>query len=221
MASETTQLPTELQQWLHTHGCRPSEALKQLCNTSLELVDGSMLTSPEQLQFLAFLASTIGAKQAIDVGVFTGASALAVAEVLPDDGKLIACDLTDQYAQYALPAWIEAGVEHKIDFRVAQAIDTLRSLLQTGGAKAYDFMYIDADKTNSAHYYELGLQLLRPGGIIAIDNMFYGGQVADNTFSDPNTVAMRELAAFLVSDHRIQYALIPIGDGLAVATIRD
>lgn len=208
-----------MQHWFRDHACQPSKAMEQLWESTSELEDAQMLTSPEQLQFLAFLATTIGAVHAIEIGVYTGASALAIAEVLPKDGTLIACDLTDTYLQYAMPAWKLAGVDQIIDMQIAPALKTLQSLLDEGKAGSFDFMYIDADKTNSKQYYEFGLQLLRKGGIIAIDNMFYGGQVADNACNDENTIATRELAAFLGEDNRITYSLIPIGDGLAIALI--
>ncbi len=208
-----------MQQWLIDHACSPSIAMQQLWKTTQQLEDSEMLTSPEQLHFLAFLASSIGAKTAIEIGVYTGASALAIAEVLPKDGTLVACDLTDEYLPFANPAWERAGVQHTIEMRIGPALETLQSLLDEGNANTFDFMYIDADKTNSKNYYELGLQLIRSGGIIAIDNMFYGGQVADETYSDENTLATRELAAFLLNDSRVTYSLIPIGDGLAIALI--
>ena len=184
------------------------------------LEDGEMLTSPEQLQFLSFLALSIETKNAIEVGVFTGASTLAIAEVLPEDGTIVACDLTTDYLVHASPAWKEAGVEHKIDLKIGPALKSLQTLLDEGKSNMFDFMYIDADKMNSKNYYEFGLQLLRVGGIIAIDNMFYGGQVADDSFDDANTIATRTLATDLIEDQRVDYSLLPIGDGLAIARIR-
>ena len=194
--------------------------MQTLCNKTLTLEDGEMLTSPEQLQFLSFLALSIETKNAIEVGVFTGASTLAIAEVLPEDGTIVACDLTTDYLVHASPAWKEAGVEHKIDLKIGPAMESLQTLLDEGKSNMFDFMYIDADKMNSKNYYEFGLQLLRVGGIIAIDNMFYGGQVADDSFDDANTIATRKLAADLIEDQRVDYSLLPIGDGLAIARIR-
>ena len=219
MSSNTNSLDARMQTWLQTHACRPSAAMRALCDATLQLEDGEMLTSPEQLQFLAFLAASIGTTNAIEIGVFTGASALAIAEVLPDDGTIVACDVTTDYLNSTDPAWEQAGVVHKIDLRIGPALDTLQSLLDADKANTFDFMYIDADKTNSKNYYEFGLKLLSQGGIIAIDNMFYGGQVADVTCDDANTLATRELAVFLINDDRIDYSLIPIGDGLALARI--
>jgi caffeoyl-CoA O-methyltransferase len=194
--------------------------MQTLCNKTLTLEDGEMLTSPEQLQFLSFLALSIETKNAIEVGVFTGASTLAIAEVLPEDGTIVACDLTTDYLVHASPAWKEAGVEHKIDLKIGPAMESLQTLLDEGKSNMFDFMYIDADKMNSKNYYEFGLQLLHAGGIIAIDNMFYGGQVADDSFDDANTIATRKLAADLIEDQRVDYSLLPIGDGLAIARIR-
>ena len=193
--------------------------MKELCETTLQLVDGEMFTSPEQLQFLAFLARSIGAKNAIEIGVYTGASTLAIAEVLPEEGSIVSCDVSMDYIGYCSPAWEQAGIEHKIDLRIAPALDSLKALLHEGKKNSFDFMYIDADKTNSKNYYSLGLQLLRPGGIIAIDNMFRGGDVVDPAVQDESTVATRELARFLIEDERIDYSLVPIGDGLALARI--
>ena len=209
-----------MQQWLVSHASRPSSAMKQLWESTMVLEDAEMLTSPEQLQFLAFLASSIGATHALEVGVYTGASALAIAEVLPEDGTCIACDLTDEYLKFAKPAWEAGGVAHKIDLRIGPALESLQTLVDDGHENTYDFMYIDADKVNSQNYYEFGLTLLRQGGIIAIDNMFYGGQVADESCQDENTIATRELAAFLHTDTRVNYSLLPIGDGLAIMRIR-
>ena len=209
-----------MQQWLKVYSCRTSNAMQELCKVTLTLDDGEMLTSPEQLQLLAFLASSIGAKKAIEVGVFTGASAMAVAQVLPEDGIIVACDLTDEYLSIATPAWESAGVTSKIDMRVGPALGTLQALIDDGQSGTFDFMYIDADKVNSKNYYELGLQLLCSGGIITIDNMFYGGQVADDSFNDENTIATRTLTRFLHEDDRVDFSLIPIGDGLALMRIR-
>ena len=216
MANHTTQLNQCVQHWLVEHACRQSNALKELCSVTSTLEDAEMLTSPEQLQFLSFLASSIQAKHAIEIGVYTGASAMAIAEVLPDDGTLIACDITDEYLQVAQAAWKSGGVEHKIKPHIAPAIETLQLLIDEGNANSFDFMYIDADKTNSQTYYEIGLQLLCAGGIIAIDNMFYGGQVADDSYTDENTEATRRLADSLRNDDRVDFSLIPIGDGLAL-----
>ncbi len=217
MSSRTNQLSEPMSNWIHEHSLRTSVASRNLFQETETLEDGMMITSPEQLQFLAFLAATLNARKTIEVGVFTGASALAVAEVLPDDGRVVACDTTDEYLPIATKAWDAAGISSKIDMRVAPALKTLQQLIESGETDSFDMMYIDADKINSHNYFELGLQLMRAGGIIAIDNMFYGGQVADSSFDDDeNTIATRALADALHHDERVDFTLIPIGDGLAL-----
>ena len=217
MSSKTNQLSDAMSSWIHEHSLRTSSASISLFQETATLEDGLMITSPEQLQFLAFLATTINAKQTIEVGVFTGASALAVAEVLPNNGRVVACDLTDEYLPIATKAWDEAGVSKKIDMRIGPALNTLQELIDEGQTGSFDMMYIDADKVNSHNYFELGLKLMRSGGIIAIDNMFYGGQVADSAYDDDeNTIATRALTDALHGDNRVDFTLIPIGDGLAL-----
>ncbi|MEE2819271.1 MAG: class I SAM-dependent methyltransferase [Planctomycetota bacterium] len=217
MSSKTNQLSEAMSTWIHNHSLRTSSASLSLFQETASHEDGLMITSPEQLQFLAFLATSLNAQKTIEVGVFTGASALAVAEVLPDHGTVVACDLTDEYMPIATKAWDKAGVNSKVDMRFGPAIDTLQELIDAGETGEFDMMYIDADKVNSHNYYELGLQLIRVGGIIAIDNMFYGGQVADSAFDDDeNTVATRSLTDALHHDERVDFTLIPIGDGLAL-----
>jgi caffeoyl-CoA O-methyltransferase len=220
MSSKSNQLNEGLRSWMHTHALRESTAMTSLRSATATLEDAEMQTSPEQLQLLAFLATSIGTVNAIEVGVYTGASALAIAEVLPSNGTLVACDLTEEYLPIATPAWEEGGVSDRIEMHIGPAIDTLNSLLDDPRCGTFDFMYIDADKVNSKNYYELGLQLLRRGGIIAIDNMFYGGQVADDSFDDDSTIATRVLTAHLLEDTRIDFSIVPIGDGLVITRFR-
>jgi predicted O-methyltransferase YrrM len=220
MSSKTNQLDDAMRSWMHTHALRESAAMTSLRASTATLEDSEMQTSPEQLQFLSLLAKSVGTTNAIEVGVYTGASALAIAESLGNNGTLIACDLTDEYLPIAVSAWEEGGVIDRIDMKVGPAIETLTTLLDDPRCGTFDFMYIDADKTNSQNYYELGLKLLRAGGIITIDNMFYGGQVADDSCDDESTVATRVLAALMLDDDRIDYSIVPIGDGLAIARIR-
>jgi len=220
MSSTTNQLDDAMRTWMHTYALRESAAMTSLRDSTATLEDSEMQTSPEQLQFLSLLAKSVGTTNAIEVGVYTGASALAIAEVLPNNGTLIACDLTDEYLPIATPAWKAGGVNDRIEMRVGPAIETLTALLEDPRCGTFDFMYIDADKINSKNYYELGLRLLRAGGLITIDNMFYGGKVADDSCDDESTVATRDLAAHLLADDRVDYSVIPIGDGLAIAHIR-
>ena len=178
-----------------------------------------MQISPDQAQFMALLVKLLGARRAIEVGVFTGYSALTVALALPDDGRLLACDISDDYTRVGRPFWSEAGVAHKIDLRLAPALDTLDAELAAGGAGQYDFAFIDADKTGYDAYYERCLQLLRAGGLIAIDNTLWGGSVA-RPATDADTRALQQLNTKLRDDQRIDLSLLAIGDGLTLARKR-
>jgi predicted O-methyltransferase YrrM len=178
-----------------------------------------MQISPEQGQFMALLVKLLGARRTIEVGVFTGYSALTVALALPDDGRLLACDISDEYTRVGRPFWQQAGVAHKIDLRLAPALETLEAQLAGGAAGQYDFAFIDADKTGYDAYYECCLQLLRPGGLIAIDNTLWGGAVAQPATS-ADTAALQQLNARLHDDQRIDLSLLPIGDGLTLARKR-
>jgi caffeoyl-CoA O-methyltransferase len=178
-----------------------------------------MQISPEQGQFMALLAKMIGAKNTIEVGVFTGYSALSVALALPADGKLVACDISDKDVKTAIPHWEKAGVRSKIDLRIAPAAQTLQSLLDAGEAGRYDFMFIDADKTGYDAYYELGLKLLRPGGVVMLDNMLWGGDVARPSDS-ADTTALQKLNDKIHRDERVDMVLLPFSDGVTLARKR-
>jgi predicted O-methyltransferase YrrM len=180
----------------------------------------NMQISPEQGQFMALLVRLIGATRCIEVGVFTGYSSLAVALAMPPTGRIVACDISEEYTAMARPYWEEAGVGGRIDLRIAPAMGTLDELLATGGAGTYDFAFIDADKEAYAGYYERSLQLLRPGGLIAIDNTLWDGAVADPDDHEPDTVAIRAFNETLRDDARVDLSLVPIGDGLTLARKR-
>ena len=170
-----------------------------------------MQISPEQGQFMQLLAQLLGAKRCIEVGVFTGYSSLAVALALPPKGKIIACDVSDEWTSIARKFWKRAGVEAKIDLRLAPATKTLDQLLLEGGAGKYDFAFIDADKSNYAKYYERCLKLLRRGGLIAIDNTLWSGRVADLSVTDADTVALRALNKKIQRDKRVAMSQLQIG----------
>ncbi len=178
-----------------------------------------MQISPEQGQFMALLVKLMGATRAIEVGVFTGYSALTVALAMPADGKVLACDISDEYTAIGRPYWAQAGVAHKIDLRIAPAVQTLDAALAEGGAGKYDFAFIDADKSGYDAYYERCLKLLRVGGLIAIDNTLWSGKVA-LAGGDADTEALKALNTKLKNDQRIDLALLPIGDGLTLARKR-
>ena len=181
------------------------------------LPGAALLISPGQGRLMALLTRLMGARRAIEVGVFTGYSALCVAQALPDDGQLVACEINEDYADLARRFWQEAGVAHKIDLRLAPALQTLDTLLDTGESGRFDLGFIDADKRNYAGYFDRMLRLLRPGGLILIDNVLWGGRVVDPSFDDPDTVAIRLLNQRLRDDARVDVSLLPISDGLMLA----
>ena len=179
-----------------------------------------MQIAPEQGQFMALLVQSMRATRAIEIGVFTGYSALSVAGALPPEGRLIACDINEHWTNMARRYWKEAGVEHKIDLRLAPALDTLNALIAEGHQETFDFAFIDADKVNYDAYYERCLSLLRPGGLIAIDNVLWSGDVADPAAQDEQTTALRALNNKLHHDERVSISLLPLSDGLTLALKR-
>jgi predicted O-methyltransferase YrrM len=179
-----------------------------------------MQIGADQGALLAMLAKLVGARRAIEIGTFTGYSALAVASALPPDGKLICCDVSEQWTSVGRRYWQEAGVADRIELRLAPATDTLTALLRAGGAESFDLAFIDADKTNYDAYYEACLKLLRSGGVIALDNMLWSGKVADPNVHDDDTDALRALNAKIRDDKRVDACLLTVGDGVMVARKR-
>src|SRR5271170_810847 len=196
---------------------REPELLSRLREETAALPSSSCQISAEQGQFMALLMHLIGARRTIEVGVYTGYSALAVAQALPDDGQIIACDINEQWTQVARRYWREAGVERKIDLRIGPALATLDNLITDGQGSQFDFVFIDADKTNYANYYERALVLLRPGGLIAVDNVLWYGRVIDASFDDPDTRAIRAFNEQLKNDDRVWLSMLPVRDGLTLA----
>ena len=180
----------------------------------------AMQISPEQGQFMRLLVELIGARRTLEVGTYTGYSALSVALSLPPDGQVVACDISDEYTAVGRPYWAEAGVAEKIDLRLGPAAETLDALIAEGGAGRFDFAFIDADKTNYLKYYEQALVLVRQGGLIAIDNVLWNGAVVDLADESDDTLAIRALNAKLADDARVSLSLVPIGDGLTLARKR-
>ncbi len=199
---------------------RDSDVKRALRERTAKLPNAGMQISPDQAQLMALLAMTIGARMAIEVGTFTGYSALCVAEALPPGGKLVCCDISEEYTSIGKPFWQQAGVADRIDLRIGPAIDTLHKLLGEGKNGTFDMAFIDADKSHYEEYYEACLQLVRSGGLIMIDNVLWGGSVANPEKKDADTAAIRQLNAMLQQDRRIDLALIPTGDGLTVARKR-
>lgn len=219
MSNRTLNLDDTLYGYLLGHSLREHPAQAALREATRTHPRAGMQISPEQGQFMALLARLIGARRTLEIGVFTGYSALSVALALPDDGRILACDISDEFTRIGRPYWERAGVAHKIDLRLAPALETLDAQLAAGEAGQYDFAFIDADKTGYAAYYERCLRLLRPGGLIAIDNVLWSGAVA-RPARDDDTRALQELNDRLHGDQRVDLAMLPIGDGLTLARKR-
>src|SRR5215468_9002637 len=178
---------------------------------------GRMQIAPEQGHFLALLARLIGARRTLEIGTFTGYSALAMALALPADGRILACDISEEWVGIGRPFWKRAGVEQKIDVRIGPAIDTVRQLERDGAAGSFDLSFIDADKENMDDYYEVSLRLVRPGGLIVLDNMLQAGRVIDPDSNDLRTNVVRDLNTKIAADERVDRVLVPIGDGMTLA----
>ncbi len=220
MSRRTLKLTDALVDYVHAQGVRESAAARALRAETAKLPWAGMQISPEQGALMQMLIRLTGARRTIEVGTFTGYSALVVAEALPADGKLIACDVSDEWTAIGRKFWHEAGVADKIDLRLAPAVETLDALLATGAAGTFDFAFIDADKHNYDTYYERALELVAAGGLIGIDNVLWGGAVVDPARTDDDTAAIRALNAKVKNDTRVDIVLLPIGDGLTLARKR-
>jgi predicted O-methyltransferase YrrM len=220
MSARTVSMTDDLHQYLLAVTLRDQEVFRRLREETAQLEAGGMQISPEQGQFMQLLVKLLNAKRTLEVGVFTGYSSLCVATALPADGQVIACDVSEEYTSIARRYWQEAGVAHKIQLNLGPAVETLQRLLDEGQQNSFDFAFIDADKEPYPTYFEQALQLVRPGGLIAIDNVFRGGRVAEEGNRDPDTQIIHELNQKLHADERIDLSVVPIGDGLTLARKR-
>lgn len=220
MTKKTLGLDNQLYNYFLSVSVRQPDILRRLREETANHPYATMQISPEQGQFMALLVQLIGAKKTLEIGVFTGYSSLSVALALPPDGKIIACDVSEEYTNIARRYWQEAGVAEKIDLRIAPALDTLDLLLASGEQETFDFAFIDADKGNYQEYYERCLNLIRPGGLIAIDNVLWSGRVADPQVQDESTQAIRKFNEKLFQDERVTISMVPIADGLTLARKR-
>jgi caffeoyl-CoA O-methyltransferase len=220
MSLATITMTEALHGYLLKTTVREPELLARLRTETAALPSGGMQISPEQGQLMGLLIELCGARRALEVGVFTGYSSTVVALALPADGKLVACDVSEEWTSVARRYWREAGVDAKIELHLQPARLTLDSLLAQGQGGSFDFAFIDADKGEYDAYYERCLQLLRPGGLIAVDNTLWGGAVADETNHSESTLAIRALNRKIAADPRVTSSLIPIGDGLYLARKR-
>jgi predicted O-methyltransferase YrrM len=212
-----TPLTDELTDYIRQVALREPEALRQQREATDQHPRASMQTSPEQGQFLHLLTRLTGAKKTLEVGVFLGYSSTWVALALPAGGKIIACDQSEEYTKEARQLWRAAGVEDKIELRLGPALDTLDALIAAGNGGTFDFAFIDADKANYANYYDRAMLLVRPRGLIAIDNVLWDGNVIDPAKTDADTEAIRAFNRKLRADKRVTLSLVPLGDGLTLA----
>ena len=217
MSNQTISITDSIYKYLCENSLREDEVLSSLRAYTYRMEQRNMQISPEQGQFMQLLIKLMGAKNTIEIGVFTGYSSLCVALALPLDGKIIACDISTKYTDIAEKYWKDANVRDKIDLRIGPALDTLQKLIDKGLSNTFDFSFIDADKINYDNYYELSLKLLRPGGLIAIDNVLWSGDVVDERINDIDTESIRSLNKKLHSDSRVDISIVPIGDGLTLA----
>lgn len=215
MASRTWALDSSVWSYYQAVGFSEPAVLKALREETASLAAANMQISPEQGQLMQLLIALTQAKTLVEVGTFTGYSALAMALALPEEGRLHACDISEEWTAMGRRHWQQAGVSEKIELHIGPAATTLERLLKELAGQV-DFVFIDADKTNYDTYYELGLQLLRDGGLIAIDNVLWGGKVADPSQNDPDTAALRTLNQKIAEDNRVTHSMIPIGDGLTL-----
>ncbi len=206
-----------LYKYLVSVSVRESDALKQLREATGKMEMAMMQISPDQGQFMAMLVQLVNAKTVIEVGTFTGYSTLWMAEALPGDGRVIACDISTEWTDIGKPFWKQAGVAEKITLRIGPALDTLDELISSGLEGHVDLVFIDADKVNYGHYYERAVRLVRRNGLIVVDNVFWGGSVIDEENNGESTAAIRAINRQISKDDRVDIAMVAVGDGLFLA----
>lgn len=220
MSTETLNLTPQVYKYFLDKSLRDHDVLKKLREETHKLSQYTMQISPEQGQFMALLVELMGARKTLDIGTFTGYSALAVALALPADGKVVACDVSVEWTNIARRFWEMAGVAQKIDLQIGPALETLHKLIDNGEAGTFDFAFIDADKRNYSNYYEAALKLIRPGGLIAIDNVLWNGEVINPANQENETNAIRELNELVHKDERVTMSMLPLSDGITLARKR-
>jgi predicted O-methyltransferase YrrM len=217
MTRGTINLTAEVYAYLLEHSVRETDVLRRLREETAPMPNAEMQISPDQGQFMAFLIRSMQAQRIIELGVFTGYSSLWMALALPENGRLVACDVNEAWTAIARRYWQEAGVSSRIDLRLAPAIQTLDAMIAAGETGAYDFAFIDALKLEYPDYYERVLRLLRPGGVMAIDNVLWDGRVVNRDDDEPLTLAIRDFNARTRTDERVDLCMLAIGDGLTLA----
>jgi predicted O-methyltransferase YrrM len=220
MAKRSIGLSAKLHDYVLSVSLREPEILRQLREETAKLPMAGMQVAPEQGQFMALLVRLTGARSYLEIGTFTGYSTLAVALALPPDGRILACDVNPETTEMAQRYWATAGVAPKIELRLAPALETLDKLLSQGQAGRFDLAFIDADKENYDGYYERTLRLVRPGGLILLDNVLWSGAVVDPKKNDADTTALRALNKKMHGDERVDLSLLPVADGVTLARKR-
>ncbi len=216
LSNRTLSVDDRIYNYLSDVTIKEPELLRQLREETAQIEYSVMQISPEQGQFMSLLIKLMGARRAIEIGTYTGYSSICVASAMPEDGLLICCDISPQWTTIAEKYWAKAGLENKIELFSQPAEPTLQKLLDDGAEGSFDFIFIDADKQNYIMYYEMGLRLLRKGGLIAVDNTLWSGAVADPENNEPGTRAIRRFNDMLKQDDRISQSLLTIGDGLTL-----
>jgi len=216
LSNRTLSIDDRVYDYLLSVSLKESDLLKQLRAETAAIEFSEMQIAPEQGQFMALLVKLMGARRALEIGTFTGYSSISIASALPQGGELVCCDDSDEWTLMAKKYWQQAGLEDRIDFRLGDAARTLQALVDEGQAGTFDFIFIDADKQNYPLYYELSLNLLRTGGLMAVDNTLWSGDVADPENMEPGTRAIRRFNEMLKQDERVEISLVPIGDGLTL-----
>ncbi len=217
MSRDHIQLTPELSDYLRRVSLHEPQVLAKLREDTAKLENGTMQITPEQGQFMRLLVRLIGVRKALEIGTFTGYSSTAVALGLPADGRLICCDVSEEYTARAREAWREAGVESRIELRIGPAVKTLDAMIANGESGTFDFAFIDADKPNYGAYLDRVYRLLRTGGLAVVDNVLWSGRVIDASVNDDGTTAIREFNAKLKDDSRFTVSMLPLGDGVTLA----
>jgi caffeoyl-CoA O-methyltransferase len=220
MSRDTINVTGDLIAYIRSVGLHEDADLAALREETAHHPHAMMQIAPEQGAFMGLLVRLLGARKTLEIGVFTGYSAMVVAKAMGPGGKVLALDVSEEYTAVARRHWAKAGIADRIELRIRPAAESLKELLETGAADTFDFAFIDADKTNYGTYYEYALKLVRPGGLIAIDNVLWNGQVIDRSDDSADTVAIRALNKKVHEDKRVEAVLVPIADGLTLALKR-
>jgi predicted O-methyltransferase YrrM len=220
MARTSIGISDELHEYVIRHGVREPAIFRRLREETAGLPQATMQIAPDQGAFLAMLVGLIEAKRCIELGTFTGYSSLAVALAMPPEGRIVCCDVSDEWTSIARRYWAEAGVSDRVDLRLGPALATLDELIAGGAAGTFDFAFIDARKSEYPDYHERIVQLLRPGGLAVYDNVLWGGAVIDESQNDPDTLGIRRLNERIGLDQRVEVSMLPFADGLTLARKR-